>query len=584
MGTSESPARWDHEYDVVVVGSGAGGMTAALCAQAQGLSVLMIEKANCYGGTSAVSGGGIWIPCNDQIPGLGLQDSFEEALTYMKHLTLGEVPESRITAYLRNAPKMVRYIADTFGVKVNAVGKYPDYFPDKPGGKNGGRSMEPQPFDASRLGDEFERLREPYKGTLVMGRVAMTQVDAHTLMCKAPGWILLTLKLMWNYWTDFGWRRRTRRDRRLTLGQGLVGSLRHAMLQKDIPLWLETGLDSLVEDGGRVAGILAVKQGKRLRIGARRGVIVATGGVESKQQMREQYLPGPTKAAWTAAPGCNQGDGIRAGRAIGAQLGFMNLTWGTPTVAVPGSSNAAGIFMERQLPGCVMVNGNGKRFVNEASPYTEIVYAMYADHQKSGSAVPCWLVFDARFRKAYPMGPMLPGNLQPDSKLPKDWLDKVYYRADTLGELAKKIGVNAGGLEASVIKMNEYARTGIDAEFGKGNNAFDRYYGDPTVKPNPCLAPINKAPYYAVRLDAGEIGTKGGLVTDEQARVLRDDGSVIAGLYAIGNCSAAVMGRTYAGPGATLGPAMTFGYVAARDIAESARSGASVGGSSRVAA
>ncbi len=584
MGTSESPARWDHEYDVVVVGSGAGGMTAALCAKAQGLSVLLIEKANCYGGTSAVSGGGIWIPNNDQIAELGLQDSFEEALGYMKLLTQGEVPESRIVSYLKNAPVTVRYLADKFGISLNAVKKYPDYYPDKPGGKDGGRSMEPGPFDASQLGGELDRLRHPYPGTLVMGRVSMTQLEAHTFLCKAPGWIALTFKLMWKYCTDFGCRRRTRRDRRLTLGQALIGSMRHAMMKSDIPLWLETGLESLVEEGGRVTGLVASKNGMHLRIGARKGVILATGGFESNQQMREQYLPGPTNASWSAAPGCNHGDGIRAGRALGAQLGFMNLTWGTPTIVIPGAANAAGIFMERQLPGCVMVNGQGKRFVNEAAPYIEIIYAMYADHAKSGSAVPCWLVFDGRFRKNYPMGPMLPGNIQPDSKLPKAWADTVYYMAPTLAELARKLGVNAGGLEATVAKMNEFARSGVDPEFGKGNNSFDRYYGDPTVKPNPCLAPIDKGPYYAVRLDAGEIGTKGGLVTDEQARVLREDGSSIAGLYAIGNCSAAVMGRTYAGAGGTLGPAMTFGYLAALDAAGAAKARVSSLATGRAAA
>ena len=566
---------WDQEFDVVVVGSGAGGMTAALCAQAQGLSSVVLEKTDRYGGTTAVSGGGIWIPCNDGMPATGIGDSYEEALTYMNYLTGGEVPGARIEAYLRNAPEMVRHMQRTFGVQFRPVAKYPDYFPDKPGGKPGARTMEPVEFDASRLGAEFARQREPYKGTLVLGRIAMNQVEAHELFSRAPGWMGIMLRLMLKYWLDFSWRRKGARDRRQTLGQALVAQLRHAMLQQKIPLLLDSPLESLVEDssinGGRVTGVVISQNGQRRRIAARRGVVLASGGFESNQQMREQYLPRPTSAAWTAAPGLNQGDGIRAGQQLGAATQFMNLTWGTPTVVVPGAQ-AAGIFVERSLPGCVVVNGHGRRFVNEAVPYTEFIYAMYADHAKTGRSVPCWMVFDARFRKEYPCGPMLPGGFVPDSKLPKDWLDKVYYRADTLDALAQKIGVDAQGLAQSVADINRFAASGRDEQFGKGSNEFERYYADPKIKPNPCLAPIVQAPFYAFRLDAGEIGTKGGLVTDERARVLREDGSAIAGLYAVGNCSAAVMGKTYAGPGATLGPAMTFAFIAARDIAQSSQS------------
>ncbi len=568
MGTEQ---RWDQEFDVIVVGSGAGGMTAALCCQALGLSAVVLEKTDRYGGTSAVSGGGIWIPCNDQMAAAGLSDSFEEALTYMKHLTGGEVPLARIEAYLRNAPEMVRHLEASFGVHFRSVAKYPDYFPDKPGGKPGARTMEPVEFDAAELGDEFDRQREPYRGTLVLGRVSMNQLEAHTLFGRAPGWVALIMKLIGRYWADLAWRRRTWRDRRLTLGQALAAALRHAMLKKDVPLWLETGLDALIEESGRVTGVSATQKGRKRRLGARHAVILACGGFESNQQMRDQYLPKPTNAAWSATPGINQGDGIRAGQALGAKLGFMDLTWGTPTVVVPGAVAASGIFVERSLPGCVVVNGQGKRFVNEAAPYTEFIYAMYADHAKTGASVPCWMVFDATFRKNYPVGPMLPASMQPDSRLPGDWLDKVYYRAGSLDELAKKIGVDAKGLADSVAKINSYAASGVDPDFGKGGNDFERYYADPKVKPNPCLAPIVKAPFYAVRLEAGEIGTKGGLFADEKARVLREDGLAIPGLYAVGNCSAAVMGKTYAGPGATLGPAMTFAYIAARDIAQAAQ-------------
>lgn len=565
---NDSSASGQQEFDVIVIGSGAGGMTAALCAQAQGLSAVVLEATDRYGGTSAVSGGGIWIPCNDQMAAAGVPDSPGEALTYLKHLTQGEVPQARLEAYIKNASEMVRYLSREFGVNFRSVARYPDYFPDQPGGKPGARTMEPVEFDAAQLGDEFERQREPYKGTLVLGRLSMNQVEAHLLFGQAPGWLWLTLKMMWRYWTDFSWRRRTWRDRRMTLGQAMVGALRYALLKKNVPLMLSTRLDELMQDNDRVVGVSVTQNGKKHVLKARRGVILACGGFESNQAMRDQYLPQPTNARWSAAPGINHGDGIRAGQKLGAGSQFMNLVWGAPTVLVPGTTVASALFVERSLPGCVMVNQQGQRFVNEAAPYTEAVNAIYADQARTGGAVPAWMIFDARFRKNYPAGPMLPGKFQPDAKLPSDWLGQVYYTAATLAGLAEEIGVDAQALVQTIEKMNAYAAKGIDPEFGKGNNVFERYYADAKIKPNPCLAPIIEAPFYAMPVMPGEIGTKGGLTTDEHARVLREDGSRIEGLYAIGNCSAAVMGKTYAGPGATLGPAMTFGYIAARDISK----------------
>lgn len=567
MGMNEPTQIWDEEFDVVVVGSGAGGMTAALCAAGEGLKALVIEKSEFYGGTSAVSGGGIWIPCNDDIEKNGGRDSYEAALGYVKLLTEGEVPESRIAAYLQNAPEMVRHLARHFGVRFRSVPLYPDYYPNKPGGMDGHRSMEPVEFNAALLGQEFDRQRPPFKGTQVMGRLSMNQVEAHTLFTKGKGWIGLIMKMMLRYWFDLGWRFKTKRDRRMTLGQALVGQLRYALQQHQVPLWLETGLTDLVHDNGRVTGVVAQRGGRAIRLRARRGVILASGGFESNQQMREQYLPHPTQVAWTGAPPINHGDGIRAGQALGAGLGFMNLVWGSPTVHVPGASSQTTLFVERAMPRCVIVNRKGQRFVNEAAAYPDVVTAMYADDAKGNGAVPAWFIFDAQFRKKYPAGLFLPGQMQPDSALPKDWLDKVYYRADSLAALAAKIGVDAQGLAATIERFNAHAEKGEDPDFHKGTTAIDRYYSDPQNQPNPCLGPLTDGPFYAIRLDPGEIGTKGGLLTDEHARVLREDGGVIEGLYATGNTSAAVMGKTYAGAGSTLGPAMTFGYLAARDLA-----------------
>jgi len=564
---NQHAVHWDAVYDVVVVGSGAGAMTAALRAHDQGLSVLVVEKAAEYGGTTAISGGGIWIPCNDQIEGLGGNDSREEAQAYLRATVGEDYDPARMDAYLEHGPRMVGYLAAQAQTYFRAVKRYPDYYPEREGGKPGYRTMEPASFDAARLGDEFRRLRAPSPATLIAGRIAMTQVEAHTILAKEPGWLWLTARLGLKYMADFGWRRRTPRDRRLTLGNALVASLRAAMQARNIELWLQAPMRSLRSHEGKVTGLVVERQGKSVNVRAAFGVILGCGGFEADQLMREQYLPNPTRAEWTAAPPINTGDGIREGLAQGADVALMSHVWGAPTVHVPGEEKQRALFVERAFPRCIMVNGRGERFVNEAAPYTDIIYAMYADQARTGANVPAWLIFDAEYRKRYPCGVLLPGSVQPDSKIPAGWLDKVIYRADSLAALAAKIGVSAAGLGQSVQRFNQMAAQGVDTEFGKGDSLFDRYYGDSNCKPNPCLGPVERGPFYALRIDAGELGTKGGLRTDADARVLRADGSVIEGLYAIGNTSAALMGKTYPGPGSTIGPAMTFGYIAANHLA-----------------
>jgi 3-oxosteroid 1-dehydrogenase len=333
-----------------------------------------------------------------------------------------------------------------------------------------------------------------------------------------------------------------------------------------VPLWLDTPMRELIEEDGRIVGVMTERGGKPLRVLARRGVILAAGGFERNQAMRERYLPQPTRAQWSATPPSNTGDAIVAGERAGGVLALMEHVWGAPTVCVEGEEKQRALFVERNLPGCVIVNGRGLRFVNEAAPYSEFVPAMYRDHARTGASVPAWIVFDARFRKRYPCGPIMPASMMPDSRIPAAFR-ALLHRADSLDALAAQIGVDAVGLRETVARMNRYAASGVDEEFGKGGNVFDTYYGDPTVQPNPCLAPIGEAPFYAVRIDAGDIGTKGGLLTDEHARVLRADGSAIAGLYAIGNTSASMMGASYPGAGSTLGPAMTFGYRAVDHLA-----------------
>lgn len=562
---NDAVIRWDECCDVLVIGSGAGGMTAALRARDLGLDTLVIEKSDEYGGTSAVSGGGIWIPCNHRIRALGGEDSAAEAIAYIRAVTRGEIDDGRIEAYVAHGREMVEYLELHSHVRFEAQPQYADYYPEVPGGKSGYRSMDPLPFDAALLGGEFLRMRAPSPGTLMMGRMAMTMKEARVLLCRGKGWLGLTLRVLWRYWRDRDGRRLSRRDRFLTLGNALVGALRCSLLERNVPLWLNCVLEELIIEGERIAGVRVRRDGESITIKASHGVIVAAGGFERNQAMRDAHLPQPSQAQWSATPPNNTGDGIRAGQAVGAQTALMGHSWWAPTTHVQGEEKQRALFVERTLPGCILVDTAGQRFVNEAAPYTDIVYAMYAHDREGARSVPCWMVFDARFRGKYPCGALLPGYAQPDWQVPAH-LRGYYHKAPSLAALAAQIGVDGAGLERTVTRFNGMAAEGRDADFGKGESLFDRYYGDPGVQPNPCLAPLLKAPFYAVRVDAGDIGTKGGLLTNVHAQVLHADGQAIPGLYAIGNSAASMMGRTYPGAGSTIGPAMTFGYLAANHI------------------
>ncbi|HRA80583.1 MAG TPA: FAD-binding protein [Thauera sp.] len=560
------------DWDVIVVGSGAGAMTSAAIAADRGLSVLVVEKSDKFGGTSAISGGGIWIPNNHYFAAKGGKDSYEKALQYIMTAGGGRADETKVRAYLDHAPAMIKYLEDKSRVRYAVAEKYPDYYQHLPGSLPGGRSLDPELFDTSVLGDELENLRRPSPSTLLMGKISWTARDAHIAMARESGWRFKILWMMLRYKLDFKWRRKSQFDRRAGLGNSLVCALRASLLDRKVPLWLNTDFRDFVLDNGRVTGIKVVREGRELTLNARRGVIIGAGGFEQNQALREKYLPQPTKVEWSATPpGNNTGAALEAGMAAGAATDLLEWAWWSPTIPVVGEEKPRGIFAERAFPGSIVVNSLGKRFCNEAQGYLEFGDAMYKDREATGGKnVPAWCIFDAHFRFHYAMGPLMPGQIMPDSRLRKNWLNSVYWKADTLEELARQIDVDPAGLAATVKTVNEYARTGEDKDFGRGGNVFDRYYGDVNVKPNPCLAPLAKGPYYAMRMDAGDIGTKGGLLTDAQARVVRPDGSPIEGLYAIGNTSASVMGIAYPGAGATIGPAMTFGYIAANHIAANA--------------
>lgn len=560
--------QWDYSFDVVVVGSGNGGMTAALCSYEMGAKdVLVVEKSDLFGGTSSISGGGVWVPCNRYAKAAGADDSLENAKKYLRQLiTEEEVPEYQLDAYLENAPKMVDFMHERTQMRYVTLEHYPDYYTNLEGSMAGHRSMEPETFNADRLGDEWRRLRRTHPMMHLMGLIGFTQVEAALLIGQQPGWWKTALKLVADYVADIPWRLKDKYARRLATGCAGVARLRASMQDRDIPLWLNTPMTRVVDEDGKVLGIEVTRNGKPLRIQARRGVVLAAGGFEHNQEMREKYLPQPTDHRWSAGTLDNTGDAINEGLRIGAKMHRLNEAWWCNTISVPGEDIPRLSIMEKSYPGSIMVNPAGERFSNESQNYMAFQQETFAKHSDENPLNPTWQIFDATFRATYFVGPLYNSKFMPDWALPKRYAEEGFFaKADTIEELARKIHVDASGLEESVRKMNEFARSGEDTDLHRGESAYDRYYGDPRVTPNPCLASIDKPPYYAIKVDPGDFGTQGGMVVNADAQVIHEDGHAIEGLYAIGNCSAPTL-PCYPGPGATLGPAMTFGYQAAKAI------------------
>lgn len=537
-------------YDVVVIGSGAAGMTAALTAVKRGLSCVVLEKAPTFGGSAARSGAGIWIPNNPVILAAGVPDTPAKAAAYLSAVVGPDVSADRQQAFLSNGPAMLSFVMANSPLRFRWMEGYSDYYPELPGGLPNGRSIEPDYLDGNVLGAELARLNPPYlevpDGMVVFSAdykwLALTAVSAKGLAvateCLARGTRAAVLG-----------------HTPLTMGQSLAAGLRKGLLDAGVPVLLNTPLTDLHVESGIVTG--AVTPGGLYR--ARRGVIVGSGGFEHNLAMRTQYQQQPIGVDWTVGAKENTGDGIRAGRQVGAALDLMDDAWWGPAIPLPGQPYFC--LAERTLPGGLLVNAAGRRFVNEGAPYSDVVHTMYERHPTDPD-IPAWLITDQNYRNRY-----LFKDIAPTFVLPDDWYSSgAAHKAWTLDALATAIGVPAAALRTTVDRFNSLARQGTDVDFQRGDSAYDHYYTDPSVLPNSCLAPLWLPPYYAFRIVPGDLGTKGGLRTDARARVLREDGSVIPRLYAAGNASAAVMGHSYAGAGSTIGPAMTFGYIAARDL------------------
>lgn len=561
--------KWDHSVDVLVVGSGNGALTAALSCYEMGVQdVLVVEKSAQIGGTSATSGGGVWIPCNRYAKAAGAKDSFDDAKQYLLSTTpAGAVPEEMVDAYLINGPKMIDFLHERSDVRYETLEHYPDYYTNVEGSRTGHRSMEPERFDSSLLGDDVKRLRPSHHMMRMFGKIYFTQVEAALLVLQAPGWIKLTMKLVAQWAFDLAWwLRGNGLSRQICTGAAGVARLWYSLKKRNIPLWASAPMQELIVEDGRVIGAVVMRDGKSLRVQARKGLVLAAGGFERNQAMREKYLPAPTSTDWSGGVEGNTGDAIQQGLAIGAATRLMDGAWWCTTVSVPGEPAPRLSIMEKSYPGSCIVNLRGERFANESQNYMAFQKDLYKQHSAESPCSPMYQIFDARFRRDYIVGPLMTASLKPDWTIPKEWFEtKLVGKAATIRELAEQLGIDGDNLEKTVAKMNAYAKTGKDEDFQRGDSAYDRYYGDPRFEPNPCLGAIDEAPFYAMRLEAGDFGTQGGLATNPNAQVLKEDGSVIDGLYAIGNCSAAVL-PTYPGPGSTLGPAMTFAYQAAKHI------------------
>ena len=558
---------WDQSVDVLVVGTGNGGLTAAICNYEMDVKdVLVIEKSEKIGGTSATSGGGIWIPCSRYAKECGAEDSIDEAREYLKHTLEGEdIPQELVDNYLENGPRMLDFLHERTQVRYVSLEHYPDYYSSLPGAKPGHRSLEPEPFMASELGEDYKRMTWSHHMMRLFGVIHFTQVEAQILMLQLPGWGKITMSMLFNYLIDLPWRLKTKISRRLCCGSAGIGRLFAAARDRKIPVQFGTALTGLIEEGGKVVGALVEQNGKQLRIEARKAVILASGGFERNQEMREKYLPSPTNTEWSAGAHSNTGDGVNAGLALDANTRMMESAWWCTTLCVPGEEMPRLSIMEKSFPGSCVVNRRGVRFANESQNYMAFQKRLFEAHSKENPCAPTWQIFDSRFRRNYLVGPLMSKSMKPDWTIPKHWFDSGFVgKADTLEELAEQMGIDAEGLSGTVSKINEYAVTGKDLDFQRGDFEYDRYYADPAIKPNPCLAAIDEPPFYAMRIDAGDFGTSGGLDTTTNAQVRRGDG-VIEGLYAIGNCSAPIL-STYPGPGATLGPAMTMAYQAAKHI------------------
>lgn len=553
--------QWDRSVDLLIAGSGGGGMVAGLAALDRGLEPLIIEKQSLVGGSTGLSGGIVWLPNNPLMRADGIADSHEDGLAYLADV-VGDIgaassPERRET-FLRAGHEMINFLTRK-GVRLIRCAGWSDYYPNHRGGNASGRAVEGIPFDAAQLGDWRDKVQPPLAKNY--GYVVLTnELRSVQYFNRSPRAFAVAARVFLRTAAA-----RARRRQILTNGASLIGQMLKALMDLSDghpPLWTNAAMADLVVEDGRVVGARIVRDGTPLHVEARKGVLLAAGGFGHNKEMRRRYSGDqPNEGQWSIANAGDTGEALEAAMRLGAKTDLLDEAWWLPSVFIAnGGAVAASLGSGRQRPGAIYVDPSGRRFCNESNSYVEVGKAMYAN-----KAVPCWMIFDEGYVRRYVTSA---NPLKRNQPLPPELIESgAVKRAATIAELAGEIGLPADELARTIQRFNRYAAKGLDPDFGRGQSAYNDCLGDPGYRPNAAIGPLDTAPYYATRVLPSDVGTCGGVITNEHAQVLDQRDRVIEGLYATGNTTATVMGRTYPGAGASIASSMVFGYVAARHVA-----------------
>ena len=548
------------DCDLLVVGSGAGGLSAAVTAASRGLKVIVAEKEAVFGGTTAWSGGWIWAPRNPLAQRAGIIEDVEAPRTYLQHVLGNNFDEAKVNAFLEASPRMVEFFEKNTAVQFEPGLKIPDTYSNLPGAGTGGRSVIAAPYDARKLGDLVHRLRTPLRETTFMGMTIQAGSDLGAFMnvTRSPRATLHVANRFGRHLIDLAMHRR---GMQLRNGLALIGRLLRSASDLGVTLYTSSPAVRLLQEDGIVHGAVLAGPDEETMVRARRGVVLAAGGFGHDQERRPRLFPADAEHVALAVPSAT-GDGLRLGESVGGVVDESLAAPGAwcPVSLVPFPDGTTGRFphiIERGKPGIIGVLANGRRFCNEGNGYHDYVQAMLRA-VPSGQEVASWLLCTHAFQRRYGLGIARPAPLPVGPYIRSGYLKT----GRTMGELAQNAGIDPAGLERTVTEFNRHAERGEDPEFGRGSTIYNRYQGDQGNQPNPCVAPLARGPFYAVKVVAGSFGTFVGLKTDASARVLNEEGAPIPGLYAAGTDMASVMGGYYPAGGINIGPAMTFGYIA----------------------
>ena len=556
LGLTESvpvSVKWDKSVDLLIAGSGGGGMVAALAAVDAGIEPLVVEKQDLIGGSTGMSGGMVWLPNNPLMRAEGIPDSHEDGLAYFDDV-IGDIgaasSPARRETFLTAGYEMIDFLLRK-GVRLVRCPGWSDYYPNHKGGNAAGRSVEGIPYDSAALGDWSDKV-QPSMAKNYGFVVKTNELRAVQYFNRSPKAFAVAMRVFLR--TNIA---KLRRRDLMTNGASFIGQILKVLIDHngEPPVWTNAAMEDLIVEDGRVVGARVNHDGSSVNIQARKGVLLAAGGFSRNADMRRRYSGDqPNDGSWSIANAGDTGEVLQTAMDLGAKTDLLDEAWWLPMVFIqdPG---AASLGSGRQRPGAIYVDGAGKRFCNESNSYVEVGKAMYA-----AKAVPCWQVFDEGYVGRYVSG----ANPLKKRTLSEGLIEQgAVKRADTIADLARQIDVPPAALEETVKRFNEFAAKGLDPDFGRGQSAYNQCLGDPGYKPNAALGPLDRAPYYATRVLPADVGTCGGVITNEHAQVLNEQDEVIDGLYATGNITATVMGRTYLGAGGSIANTMIFGYVAA---------------------